>query len=119
MKTPRRLLTQGRPPGIPVPDDSVCSPIWSGGGRKGSLGISGDSKRSIPVGAVWGTVITNSATGSRGTTGHFLDNNKERDMNDILERDYDMGIPFDVDAAMERAWARMDESDDEGGEDEE
>ena len=40
-------------------------------------------------------------------------------MNDILERDYDMGIPFDVDAAMERAWARMDESDDEGGEDEE
>ena len=29
---------------------------------------------------------------------------------DIWDNDYVMGIPFDVDAEMERAWARMDET---------
>ena len=27
---------------------------------------------------------------------------------DILDRDHEMGIPFDVDAEMERIWARND-----------
>lgn len=37
---------------------------------------------------------------------------------DILELDYIHGIPFDVDEEMARAWARMDETNDGGNEDE-
>ena len=53
MKTPRRLLTQGRPARHPGSGRQRLQPDMErrGAGRN-LIGISGDSKRSIPVGAV-------------------------------------------------------------------